>query len=330
MITISKFMSTKITLHTTQPMKYFTFLVLSFFLAVTTKGQSVPKVFQPGIISKGDYESHPAFSPTMDTLYFIKLSNDLKISAICVSYLKHGQWSTPQIAAFSGKYMDADPFVSKDGHTLYFMSNRPEKEGDPVKDNTDIWKVSLTGPGSRLPVHLAAPVNSTADEYYPTLADNGDLYFGSTRNEGNLGGSDIYRCRLVNGVYQQAENLGNAINSTGNEFEAFIAPDQSYLIFNSTPGSLGRLDFYISYQKDGTWTKAIKLPEPFNSDGIEWAPKVSRNGKLFYFSSTRNNNDKLPLKAESIQLLNKRLETAGNSLGDLYTVDFDQLLNTVK
>src|SRR5437868_4834930 len=90
----------------------------------------VPQIFQEGVISRGDYESHPTLSPTGDTLYFIKCSYDLKLSAIYVSYKHGGQWSEPQVASFSGKYMDADPFVTRDGKALFFMSNRPMKDGD--------------------------------------------------------------------------------------------------------------------------------------------------------------------------------------------------------
>lgn len=283
--------------------------------------QTQPKVFQEGIISKGDYESHPTFSPTGDTLYFIKCSYDLQVSAICVTYLKNGRWTNPEVAPFSGKYMDADPFVAKDGKAIYFMSNRPLKDGDPVKNDTDIWKVVMTPSGWSAPINIGAPVNSDADEYYPTIADNGDIYFGSPR-KGGKGGSDIYRCRMVGGKLQPAENLGDSINTAGNEYEAFIAPDGSYLIYNSTPSHLTGLDFYISYNVNGVWTKAQKLPAPLNSAGIEWSPKVTRDKKLFYFSSTRNNWTDTPAKAENMQQFNRRLEDAGNSLADIYTADF--------
>jgi len=82
-------------------------------------------IFGEGVISTGDYETHPAFSPTGDTLYFLKGLPDANFFSICVSYKKNGKWSAPQVASFSGKYTDADPFVTRDGKTLYFVSNRP-------------------------------------------------------------------------------------------------------------------------------------------------------------------------------------------------------------
>jgi len=299
-------------------------ILLAFFWANGLFAQSTPQVFQPGVISKGDYESHATFSPTGDTVYFIKCSYDLKVSAICVSYKRNGKWTDPEVASFSGHYMDADPFVARDGKILYFMSNRPLKEGDPVKDDTDIWKTTLTVAGWSTPVRMDAPVNSELDEYYPTIADNGNIYFGSTR-KGGLGGSDIWRCKYENGKYLPAENLGEAINTPGNDYEAFIAPDESFLIYNSTSNGLARLDFYISYNKNGAWTKAVKLPEPLNSDGIEWSPKVTRDKKWFYFGSTRNRWADTPAKAENMQQFNKRLQSAGNSLADIYTVDFAEI-----
>lgn len=308
--------------------------VLVIFLcgAIISKAQSnknlVPKIFQEGIISKGDYESHPTFTPSGDTLYFIKITCDLKLSAICFSVKKKGQWQQAQIAPFSGRYMDADPFVTRDGRTLYFMSNRPIKAGGPVQDYTDIWKVVMTKNGWSKPIHLDAPVNSERDEYYPTVADNGTIYFGSTR-EGGKGGSDIYRCRFKNGKYQPAENLGEAINSQFNEYEAFIAPNESYIIYNaSRPDGLKNLDFYISYKQNGNWTKAKKLPEPLSSGAIDWSPKVTADGKYFYFSSTRSKNVPPPDKAENMAQFNHRLQSANNGLADIYTVDFEAVWNT--
>lgn len=283
---------------------------------------STPVIFQPGVISTGDYESHATFSPTGDTVYFIKCSYDLAVSAICVSYKKNGRWTEPEVASFSGKYMDADPFVTKDGKNIYFMSNRPFKDGDTAKADTDIWMSTLTPGGWSTPVNAGTVINSESDEYYPTIADNGDIYFGSPR-KGSKGGSDIYRCRFVNGAYQPAENLGDSINTQGSEYEAFIAPDESYIIYNSTPASLNGLDFYISYNQNGVFSKAKKLPAPISSGTIDWAPKVTRDKKLFYFGSTRNTHTDVPAKAENMQQLNKRLETAGNGLADIYTVDAD-------
>jgi hypothetical protein len=85
---------------------------------------TTPRIFAEGVISAGDYESHPEFSISGGTLYFVKSGPDLSKWTICVSYFKNNKWSAPAVASFSGQYMDADPYFSKDGKVLYFISNR--------------------------------------------------------------------------------------------------------------------------------------------------------------------------------------------------------------
>lgn len=284
-----------------------------------------PQIFAEGIISTGEYETHPAFSPSGDTVYFLKCMPDLQVCAICVSYHQKAGWSTPVTVPFSGQYLDADPFVTKDGNTVYFVSNRPVKEGDPVKEDWDIWKVERTGNTWKEPFHLDTIVNSNGSEFYPTIADNGTLYFGSSR-EGGKGASDIYYSVLSEGKFTTPKNPGDSINTTDNEYEPFIAPDESYLIFMATiPKGLINGDFYISYKKDGEWSKAKKIRAPVNSAATEWSPKVTHDGKYFFFGSTRNKlNGALPEK-ETLETFEKRLRSAGNGLSDIYYINFSAL-----
>jgi Tol biopolymer transport system component len=284
-----------------------------------------PQIFEEGIISTGDYETHPAFSPTGDTLYFLKCLSDAQFCSIAVSYKKNNSWSAPEIVSFSGKYVDADPFVTKDGNTMYFVSSRPLHEGEPVKQDWDIWKTERTSSGWKTPVPLDSPLNSSGNEFFPTMADNGDLYFGSDRT-GGKGRADIYVSKFVDGKYLQPVNLGDSINTPDNEYEPFIAPDESYLILMITyPNGIAHADFYISFNRNGVWSKAQKLPEPINSYATEWGGKVTRDGKYFFFGSSRNKiTDTLPQR-EDMQQYEKRLHSAGNGLGDIYYVEMSAL-----
>ncbi|MCI0601745.1 hypothetical protein L0156_01915, partial [bacterium] len=221
-------------------------------------------------------------------------------------------------------------YFTKDGNTLYFISNRPLKYGEPQKSDFDIWKVEKTKDGWSNPIRMESPVNSEFSEYYPTVTDEETMYFGS-RRKGGKGGADIYVSRLENGEYRTAENLGDSVNTAGNEFEPFIAFDESFLIFMATPSeSLEEADFFISYREQELWTKARKLPLPFNSSVTEFSPKVTRDSKYFFFSSTRNKHEiKFP-KAETTSEMNLRIRQSGNGLGDIYQVDFLALQNALK
>lgn len=268
--------------------------------AQKTKGEKLlqPEIFGDGVISTiSEYETHPSFSPDGETIYFLRCAADISKSTIYFSARKNGKWSEPQIAAFSGKYFDADPFFTKDGRTMFFTSNRPLADGEPAKTDTDIWKVEKTSDGNwGKPVHLGAPLSSAGDEHYPTLADNGNLYFGSSR-AGGKGGSDIYFAKFENGKYLAPVNLGEMINTENNEYEPFIEKDEKFMIFMATvPKGLANADFYVSYNRKGVWSQPEKLPALINSEATEWAPKITRDGKRLFFGSTRaraNSNEKI-------------------------------------
>jgi Tol biopolymer transport system component len=303
-------------------MKYQITIALSLILICSgISAFSQVHVFEEGVVSTGDYETHPAFSPGGDTLYFLKGLPDANFFSICVSFKRGGKWTRPVVAPFSGQYTDADPFVTKDGKTLYFVSNRPVDAGGPVRPDWDIWKVDIGSTGWGKPVHLDSVINSSSSEYFPTVADNGDLYFGSGR-KGGKGRSDIYVAKWADGKYAQPENLGDSINTADNEYEPYIAPDESYIIFMATyPNGLGNADFFMSRLVNGIWRKAQRLPEPINSSATEWGGKMTRDGKYFFFGSSRNKIiDVLPGR-EDMNAFDRRMHAVGNGLGDIYYVE---------
>jgi hypothetical protein len=287
----------------------------------------VPTIFVPGVISTGDYEVCPQFSLDEKTFYFVKSTPDANFWTIVVSQLEKGKWSAPRVAPFSGQYSDADEFITRDGKQMFFISTRPLSNAtnkEPRK--LDIWMMDKTATGWGEPRNLGARVNSEQSEYFPTLTNDGTLYFGS-RRAGGKGGVDLYRSRVVNGTYQEPENLGNAINTTFDEFEPFIAPDESFLVFmaGGRPDGLGGFDLYISYNRNGQWTKAKNLGAPINSGADELSPRITFDGKYFFWASARSTIDKPKDKSWSFAELSNAYHAPGNGLGDIYYIDVSAL-----
>jgi WD40-like Beta Propeller Repeat len=83
-----------------------------------------PALFGEGVVSTGEYESHPAFTPEGRTLYFVRSTPEFTNWTIYVAEYVDGRWSAPKVAPFSGKHRDADPFITADGKQLYFISDR--------------------------------------------------------------------------------------------------------------------------------------------------------------------------------------------------------------
>jgi Tol biopolymer transport system component len=285
-----------------------------------------PAIFASGVISTADFDSHPAFTPDGKTLYFLRSSPTFNFWTIVVSHFESNHWSTPEVLPISGQYRDADPFITRDGKRFYFISDRPkDASASGTGRSLDIWFMERSGNGWAPPQNVGEPVNSAGNEWFPTIAQDGTIYFGSDR-PGGKGRTDIYRSRLVDGKYTEPENLGDAINSQAEEFEPYISPDQKYLIFMAQrPDGRGGSDLYIIYQRDGSWTRAANLGEKINSSGSEYSPLVSPDGKYFFWSSTRSPASTSQTKRLTYDDLMNRLRNPGNGLGDIYQIDLSAL-----
>lgn len=300
---------------------------ISWAQYATAKRISEPTIFAPGVISTGDSEVCPQFSPDGKTFYFVKSTPDFNFWTIVLSRFAKGKWTEPEIAPFSGQYSDADEFITRDGKQMFFISKRPLPNATSKEPRKlDIWVMDKTATGWGDPRNLGAPVNSEESEYFPTVTNNGTLYFGS-RRAGGKGGVDLYRSRLVNGKYQGSENLGDPINTEFDEFEPYISSDESFLIFmaGGRPDSLGGFDLYISYNRNGQWTKAKNLGAPINSAADELSPRITPDGEYFFWASARSAIDKPKIKSWTIQELSSAYHSPGNGLGDIYYVDVSAL-----
>ena len=275
-------------------------------------------LFQPGVISTGLVDGPPTFSPDGNTLYFLRNSPDQRYWTVVQSTFRDGRWSRVEVAPFSGQYNDADPTFSRDGRTLYLASNRPA--AGRAHDDTDIFMSRRDGDGWGEFVRVDA-VSSPADEYFPVLTDSGTMYFASER-EGGKGGTDIWRARREGDGFGTPENLA-ALNTPGNEIEAFPAPDERWLIIASDgrPDTRGKYDLYVTWQCDGQWTPPRNLGDAVNSSAKDYAPKLSPDGQYLFFTSNRSTFGEPKGRRLDTAELERRLNAPGNGLNDIYQVD---------
>ncbi len=155
---------------------------------------------------------------------------------------------------------------------------------------------------------------------FSSAAGNGNLYY-SSNYENNTGGFDIYRSQLIDGEYSKPENLGKNINSSFNEFHAYIAIDETYIILDSDrDGGFGNNDLYISFRKSGGgWTEAANMGDKINTEYSDMRPFVSPDGKYLFFCSNRIKS----AETEDIWQYDnfmKRINGPGNSSQDIYWV----------
>jgi hypothetical protein len=288
-------------------------------------GQEPPgmegELFAPGIMSTGLPELNAVFFPGGREVIYSVTVGPMKWALVMLRE-ENGQWTKPEIAPFSGEHGGVDPFLSNDGNTVYFCSNRPRSGiGEPESDY-DIWYVKRTETGWSEAVNMEPPINSDEHEFYPSLTREGTIYFQS-RRKGGIGASDIYRSELVDGEYIEAVLLPEPVNSPDFEGDALIAPDESYIIVSTyrAEENIGQSDLYISFRMDdGSWSPIKNMGERINSEGGENCQILSPCGRYLFYTSRRSKilAETAPLTYEAIL---KAWAEPQNGYGDTYWVD---------
>ena len=176
--------------------------------------------------------------------------------------------------------------ISQDGQWLVFTGcNRPKGAG-----SCDIYISYLTPQGWSEAINMGNKINSEEWESQPCLSpDKRDIYFAS-RRAGGFGGADIYVAHLQpNGRWSDAENLGPAINTSGDEQCPFIHADNQTLYFTSNvlPGYGDEDLFVVRKTSSGTWGTPKNLGYPINTIDREGTLFIAADGKTAYYASDR-------------------------------------------
>jgi hypothetical protein len=194
------------------------------------------------------------------------------------------------------------------------------------RPDTELWVTERTPDGEWGPPRHLDELSSPGDEWFPTLTDEGTLYFGSER-PGGKGKCDLWRARWLGDRFGPPENLGEAINTPGQEIEPWISPDERFLIFSASgrPDSKGAYDLYLSFRCPNGWSPPRPLGANVNSPGWDFGPRVSPDGRYLFFTSNRSIFGRPSTPRLDFDGLRRRLEAPGNGLRDVYQVEMRAL-----
>lgn len=232
-----------------------------------------------------------SISTPQDEVYFSIQNTSEDRAVIAVMKKKNNIWQKPEITSFSGNFRNIEPFLSPDGLRLYFASNRPIEVTATKAKDYDIWYVQRKDTKSEWsePINVGAPVNSKNDEFYPCVTLSGNLYFTSDAIK-TLGKDDILVCKWDGKQYLEPENLGLKVNSAGYEFNAFVSPNERFIIYTcyGKEDGFGSGDLYISYKdKNGNWEDPKNLGADLNSKQMDYCPFYDASTQILYFTSKR-------------------------------------------
>lgn len=267
-------------------------IIFVLFLGILGFSQELTKPIPAfDILKKYQNVRDFTISTTQDEIYFTIQNPSEERAVIAVIKKKKKRWSEPEMTTFSGNYRNIEPFLTQDGLRLYFASNRPIDDTTTKAKDYDIWYVERKDLKSKWskPINVGAPVNSKNNEFYPCVTLNGNLYFTSDAVN-TLGKDDILVCKWDGKQYTEPENLGMNINSPGYEFNAFVSPNEEFIIYTcyGRPDGLGSGDLYISYKNNkGNWDTAKNLGTEINSKQMDYCPFYDTTTQTLYFTSKR-------------------------------------------
>jgi len=205
-------------------------------------------------------------------------------------------WGTPENLGppVNTSYYDYEAYISSDCLELYFVSfQRPGGHG-----GDDIWvsrrqsKEAVWG----TPVNLGPEVNSSTNEWSPSISPNGlELYF--VRRSGGYGSDDIWVSRraTTNDPWGEPVNLGPIVNSSASESMTFLSSDGLSLFFSEDtgapirPGGFGNLDGWLTRRASVSdpWGTPMNLGPIVNTSSLDCGPRPSPDGSMLYFCSER-------------------------------------------
>ena len=265
---------------------------------LTLFGDQIPietaQVFGQGIISTSNFEFAITFNPQMDEPFFTRRKPEGD-NEIYTMKLVDGSWSDPEPAFFKAdKGWDFEPHINPNGSRLYFGSTRPLK--DSINSSgLHQWYCEKKVNGWEAPVPLEKPFVDRSVIMYLSSSEIGNLYFTTGEKGDKPEEWVIYNSMNEDGRYGNITRMGSEINFTGTYIaHPYISPDESYIIYDgdATASGYGNNDLYISFNKDGSWTKAINLGPEVNTDQTEMCPSVSPDGKyLFFHRGGEDNGD---------------------------------------
>jgi hypothetical protein len=194
-------------------------------------------------------------------------------------------------------FNERSPALSRDGHLLFFATNRPGGFG--AYDNWVSWRAHTRDDfGWQPPVNLGPGVNGAFGDFGATFFENDDigipnLFFASNRPD--FGDIDIYRSELLaNGSFGPALLIPE-LSSPQNDFHPTIRPDGLEVFFDSNrpgpPGviGIGLRDLWVSTREtpSDTWSTPVNLGSGVNTEFNDTLPALSSDGMTLIFASDR-------------------------------------------
>lgn len=240
----------------------------------------------PNVNSKQD-DYFPFLTNDQTQLYFTR-QGSTRDEDLFYSQFRSGQWRTAtQIKDFNTSAPEGMSTLVRNGRQLFFTACLRDSVDGPC----DIWEAVVKGEQITDVRALGVPLNTTHWESQAAVSCDGSRLFFASNRPGGIGGTDIYMTdRQPDGSWGIPVNLGEPLNTPGDEEAPFISNDGQTLYFSSTGHlGLGEQDIFMSWwdSRLQRWSIPINLGPPVNGPHRELGFYLSADGRSGMFASDR-------------------------------------------
>jgi outer membrane protein OmpA-like peptidoglycan-associated protein len=148
----------------------------------------------------------------------------------------NNEWTDAAALPFnSPDYTCMHPALSAGGDTLFFSSDMAGGQG-----LYDLYMTTYDGSAWTTPENLGPVINTAANDVFPTIGEDGELYFSSNGHP-SLGSLDIFKTQWEDGVWRKPRNLNYPINSTNDDFSYSYSSKDSTGYFASNRSGVDKI-----------------------------------------------------------------------------------------
>jgi hypothetical protein len=231
------------------------------------------QVFSPSVSFPYPCEAL-TFSSDYNKMYFTRYSKDQGVEKIYEAKYSSGEgnqghWSLDEnpVSFCSDKSIYTHPALSADGKLMIFASNRPGSIG-----GMDLFVTQFEGGSWSEPKNLGNAINSRANEMYPYLDKENNLFYSSDGLLG-YGGYDIFVCKFKGNTWETPMNISNPVNTSFDDV-AFTMDRKN-----------GESAFYTVKEKSGK--RSVKLLK-VTMTGTSGPDKMTNLSQFFTNPEARN------------------------------------------
>ena len=224
-----------------------------------------PEPVAEGLVSTERSEIRLAVHPDGDRMLWGVIGYDVGPGGweILESTRTAAGWSTPRPVPFNTAANDFSPAFAPDGRSVYFYSNRPGGQG-----GDDLYVVPLDPEAGTYgaPQNLGPTINTPGNEWSPALSPDGTQLLFASDGHGGYGLHDLFLAERTGDGWREPVNLGPALNSDAEDFDATFLPGGETLVLTS-----GRftetMQLFRSTRQYGDYTPRTALDIPLDAEG---------------------------------------------------------------